>query len=62
METIALLQKLHSIHRAIDDQDASLLHRLVAEAEDLVRIMQRNTDEQRRRESRVPMQAISVLR
>lgn len=53
METIALLQKLHAIQRAIDNQDTQTLHCLVTEAEELVRVMQRNTEEQRRRDSRV---------
>lgn len=58
METIALLQKLHAIQRAIDGQDTQTLHSLVAEAEELVRRMQRNSEEQRRRESRTHAPAI----
>lgn len=58
METIALLQKLHAIQRAIDDQDPLTLHCLVTEAEELVRLMQRNSEEQRRRESRIHAPAL----
>lgn len=58
METIALLQKLHAIHHAIDDQDTLALHTLVSEAEEIVRLMQRNSEEQRRRESSVHVAAI----
>jgi hypothetical protein len=53
METIALLQKLHAIQRAIENGEIGMLHVLVAEAEGITREIQRHSEEQRRRDSRL---------
>jgi hypothetical protein len=52
MYTVALLQKLNEIQEAIDIGDTERLHRMVGEVEEVILRVQRETPEQRRRESR----------
>jgi len=60
MQTILLLQKLHAMKKAISTGDADTLDQLVQEAEELTLQIQRDSPEQRRRESRLHLQSVRI--
>ncbi|HTB95653.1 MAG TPA: hypothetical protein VK716_01480 [Terracidiphilus sp.] len=53
METIALLQKLHAIRLALESGEVRVQKQLIVEAEEITRQIQRYSEEQRRRDSRL---------
>jgi hypothetical protein len=52
MHTVQLIQKLREIERALELEDRSIIRRLLIEAQECALRVQRETEEQTRRESR----------